>query len=211
MEISIRAWSTEEKRALVEDGAVIYPSTETTIRTQRLGGQPFWYVVKAFQLKGKNRLLDYPSRLTEVAIYPYPDRFLVAKSIKEKVPAQREILFENLLEVQRRLGLENLAQTLPEAAEATEIIFRHFHATGERILGMNYKDRWMRTATPTEEVSDSYMGVHVAHVGEWAVPGLVVDQWRERNVEHTLGAACWLVPVHERFVTISEDMLRKAA
>lgn len=189
-------FSDEERRVLKDDGAVLCLPQGETIQGQKGAKRPFWYVADGYEIDGKNRLLDVPSRPMEVAIYPDPEKFFVPGSFDKSKADQENLLVEDMHRLRRRLGLEGIGGILPEASEATEIAFRYFDATGRkvRLLGKNYGFRWVRTNTPTTESGSSF-----ADVGSWsAVDGIDVDDWGAGSGISSLGAARWVVPVGNR-------------
>lgn len=205
--IEVGLWPIKEQEILRNDGALIYLSTGKTIRSQQLAGKPFYYVAHrshGFAADGIKRLFDTPSRLTQVAIYPNPELFFIPKSFKQYMPDQQRLVLADLEDTKERLGLENLAQTLPEASEGTEIVFKHFYATGEKLLGKKYQYRWMRTSTTTIASESYYPHKMVAHVGDWSECGLVVDHFGALDRISDLGAARWLTPAKTTLIALHE-------
>lgn len=189
-------FSNEEIDVLINDGAVIYLPQGETIRGQREEWRPFWYVTDGYEIDGRNRLLDFPSRSIEIAIYPDPKNFFVPGSFDKSKTEQEAFLAEDLHLLQRRLGLEGIRGILPEASEVTEVAFRHFDATWRkvRLLGKNYGFRNIRTDTPTNLVGSDF-----AIVGYWRdVDGIRVDDRDADDGHRLLGAARWLVPAGNR-------------
>lgn len=179
-------YTDEEKRILKEDGAVIYSLEGETIQVQREGGRKFWYVVDAGE-----RFLTLPSRVMEVAIYPDPERFFVPDSFNKTKAQQEELVRKDGQELRVRLGIGDLEEILPEAPEATEVLFKHLDETGVRLLGENYGYRYIRTNTPINSV-----GSIVAHVGSFgAGGGPDVDDWFAHGGGPDVGAARWVVKV----------------
>lgn len=187
-------WSDEEKEVLIKDGAVLYLPTGETINGQKQNNRPFWYVAGGYVIDGRNRLLDFPSRPIEIAIYPDPERFFVPGSFDKSKAAQEDLLKEDCDQLRKRTGLENLDQILPEASEATERIFNYFDEIRIRLLGKDYGYRWLRTNTPTNQSGSGFAGVG----GFLDADGLVVGDFRRDGGRPALGAARWVVPAGNR-------------
>lgn len=177
-----RVWSDEEKAALLKDGAFIYLPTGETIRSQIAAKKLLGFVVDGgFEIEGRNRLLDFPSRPMEVAIYPDPERFLAS---------------ESLYAVQRRTGVENIIKILPEASEATEVLIRlaettegKFEWPGIRhVRGLSYAIA-IRTSTPTDEVGKCSAAVVLGNFSGFQVHGHPVN-----DNNWLIQTALWLVP-----------------
>lgn len=187
-------WSDEEREVLVKDGTVLYLPTGETINGQRQNNRPFWYVAGGYVIDGRNRLLDFPSRPIEIAIYPDPERFFVPGSFDKSKARQEDLILEDRDQLRKRTGLENLDQILPEASEATERIFDYLDKTGIRLLGQDYGYRWLRTNTPTNK-----FGSRFADVGYFlGVDGLRVGDFSRDRGAPDLGAARWVVPAGNR-------------
>ncbi|MEK7182599.1 MAG: hypothetical protein AAB694_00360, partial [Patescibacteria group bacterium] len=157
------------------------------------GGRRFLHVVSA------KRVLTTPSRIMEVAIYPDPERFFVPGTFSQLKATQEELVKKDGQELQARLGIEGLEEILPEAPEVTEVMFKHFDATGVRLLGEDYRDpnpetrywRYIRTNTPINK-----SGPFIAIVGHFfAVYGPYVPDWNAYRADAFLGAARWVVKV----------------
>lgn len=195
-QVEVRRFSQEERKALLGDGAVIYLLTGETIRDQREDKRPLWYVVGGYSEHGKNRVLDFPSRLIEVAIYPHPEGFFVPGSFGKTTDGQDSLLVQEAEGLRKKLRVGGITMIRPEASEATEVFFKHFDAAGARLLGKDYMDkangywRYIRTNTPTNLVGSS-----LASVGRWhADSGLLVDGWPRDEGRVLLGVARWVVP-----------------
>lgn len=188
-------WSDEEREVLVKDGAVLYLPTGETINAQKQNNRPFWYVSEGYIIDGRNRLLDFPSRLIEIAIYPDPERFFAPGTFGKSKAAQEDLLKEDRDQLRKRTGLENLDQILPEASEGTERIFKYFDETGIRLLGVDYGYRWIRTNTPTNKSGSLF-----ALVGRFrdVVGGLGVFVFSHDRGRPGMGAARWVVPAGNR-------------
>lgn len=182
-------FTDEERKVLLDDGAVIYLPTGETIRAQKAASRPFWYIVN-----GRNRLTEFPSRRIEVAIYPDLERFFVPYTFNKTTDQQIASIEADAQSLRERLRLPNIGEILPEASEATEVLFKHFDATNIRLLGQDYMHNgywsYIRTATPINKE-----GSDVASVGRWdADGGLHVDGWRRDESSVALWAARWVVP-----------------
>lgn len=191
-------FTDEEREALVGDGAVLYLPTGETIQAQRAARRPFWYVADGYKEGGRNRVTEFPSRLIEVAIYPDPERFFVPATASKTTDQQIALVEQDAHALRERLGLPNIGQVLPEASEATEVLFKHFDATGVRILGQDYMRNgywsYIRTSTPTNKE-----GSRAARVGDWrAASGLRVDDRHRDDGDVDIHAARWVVPTGSR-------------
>lgn len=190
-------FTDEERRALVDDGAVLYLPTGETIRGQKNDRRPFWYVADGYKDHGKNRLTEFPSRRIEVAIYPDTEKFFVPDSFSKTTDQQIALVEQDAQTLRERLGLPNIGEILPEAPEVTEVLFKHFDATNVRLLGQDYIHdgcwSYIRTSTPTNKE-----GSDVAGVGAWAADaGLRVAGWARDEGPVFVGAARWVVPAVE--------------
>lgn len=193
-------FTDEERKALLDDGALLYLPTGETIRSQKSAKRPFWYITNGYKADGKNRLTEFPSRRIEVAIYSDPERFFVPDSFSKTTDQQIALVETDAHSLRERLGLPNIGEILPEASEATEVLFKHFDATSIRLLGQDYiriRDgywSYIRTSTPTNKV-----GSNVACVGRWdAGNGLYVGDWIRDKSDVNVGAARWVVPTGTR-------------
>ena len=184
----ILTFTDKERKALTDDGAVIYLPKGETIRGQKSARRTFWYITDGYKEGGKNRLTEFPSRRIEVAIYPDPEKFFVPDTFNKDTDRQTVLIEQDADSLRKRLGLENITEILPEASEATEVIFRYFDKTAVRLLGRDYMrdGHWsyIRTATPTNKE-----GSFVAYVGCWSDGiGLHVYDWfRAMRVMSVLG------------------------
>lgn len=180
-------YTDEEKALLKDDGALVYLLEGQSIGSQRKGGRRFWSNWHEGQ-----PIEDLSSRLYEVAIYP--NDFFVPRTFNKSKAKQEELVIAHGQALQARLGIENLAEILPAAPEATEVMFKHFDLTGVRLLGENYMTRdgywsYIITNTPANESGSS-----VACVGFFfAVLGSYVRHWRARRGDPALAAARWVV------------------
>ncbi|MDO8618888.1 MAG: hypothetical protein Q7R49_02975 [Candidatus Daviesbacteria bacterium] len=191
-------FTDEERKALVDDGAVLYLPTGETIKAQQSAKRPFWYITDGYKESGRNRVTEFPSRPIEVAIYPDPERFFVPDTSSKTTDQQIALVEQDAHALREKLGLPNIGEVLPEASEATEVLFKHFDATGVRILGQDYmKDgywSYIRTNTPTNKEGSS-----VAHVGGWSAGrGLRVGGWYRGPGHVVIHAARWVVPTGTR-------------
>lgn len=191
-------FTDEERAALIGDGALLYLPTGETIKAQKAARRPFWYVNDGYKEGGKNRLTEFPSRAIEVAIYPDPKRFFVPETASKTTDQQIVLVEQDAHALRERLGLPNIGEVLPEASEATEVLFKHFDATNVRILGQDYMKNgywsYIRTNTPTNKE-----GSHVALVGDWyADDGLHVLDWDRDYGDVRIHAARWVVPTGSR-------------
>ena len=133
------AFTDNSKAALLKDGAVIYQLAGQTIEAQtglqRKKGRPSFYSV----VNGGNRLVGRPSRLSEVAIYPDPERFFVPNTGDKDLETQDVLVAEDARNLRIRLRVNWLDVVIPdEAATLTELTFKHFGKTGVWLFGAKY-------------------------------------------------------------------------
>lgn len=189
--IANKGWSNEEVMTLIMDGATTYYPTGETVRSQILAEKKLCYQLGSYKINGRDRLLDWPSRSLEVAIYPDPDRFFVPGSLNQAKCKQKMLIETDVTKLRKRLGMENIDIIFPEASEAIEVFFQHYEAVGMRLLGRDYNFLWMRTATFTNNVHPR----RFARVGAWADAGtLYIRDWFANRGLPDLGVARWIVP-----------------
>lgn len=205
LEIATRVerFTDEERKVLIDDGAYIYLPTGETIRGQQQADKPFWFVNEGYVVDedGKNRLLDFPARRIEIAIYADPkdpERFFVPGSFNKNTDQQDKLRAKDSEDLRKRLGFLGITMIRPEAPEVTEVMFKHFAETGVRLLGEDWiKDgywRYIRTNTPTNK-----SGSDLASVGHWyADDGMNVHDWDRDRGRVDLGGARWVVPNRSR-------------
>lgn len=181
-------WSDQEKSILIRDGAVIYRTVGETLFQQRQIGRRFWWQQTNYVIDGKYRLLDFPSRISEVAIYPDPERFFVSGTFNKSKRAQEAIIAKDACELRNRLGIGNLDEILPEASEVMEILFQHLEATLKetRLSGRDFSNRWIRTDTPIS------VG-RLARIGFFGTTPQIRGWFTDRGLPD-LGAVRWIVP-----------------
>lgn len=181
-----RPFTDKEKKALIEDGAVILSLTGETIEGQQTAGRLFRYVTN-----GGARLLKLPSIITEVAIYPDPKRFFIPDSGNKDLPTQEALAKKDSQELRKRLGLtdDSLDVIIPDQASTlTELFFNYLDETTKRgkavlLFGEEYASAqglsWVYGRTKNS-VNES--GSNVADVGS-AYPddGLYVNYWDADN------------------------------
>ncbi|MBI2085852.1 hypothetical protein HYT74_00765 [Candidatus Daviesbacteria bacterium] len=119
------SWSDQEKATLVNDGAVSIVQREKQFavkdkQVDHCGGKKTDYIID-----GRNRLVDFPSKVLEVAIYPDPEKFFVQGTFNKSKGRQEAIIARDAHQLRNRLGISNLDEILPEAPEVMEILFQH--------------------------------------------------------------------------------------
>lgn len=194
-------FSAEEKRALKEDGAVVYKLDGRTILEQetareRAGRPAFWYVVSA-----PDNLLGSPSRKIEVAIYPDPGKFFVPDSFGKDTDTQERLVKADAEVLRQRTGLQEVTQIITdEAATLTGLVFQHEAATGVWLFGPEYakavgKD-WVygRTKDPTNIGGSGVAGVGCAGSGH----GVSVSDWLRAVGGDGVGSPRLVVPLANR-------------
>ncbi len=193
--VVVETFTDQEREALINDGAVLYLPSGETIRGQREAGRQFGYV-----FNGGERLLDFPARRIEVAIYPDPERFFVPGSFDKTTDKQDDLMAEDAESLRKRLGLEGIGMIRPEASEVTEVMFKHFDETQVRLLGKDYMKQaggyypYIRTNTPANK-----SGSNLASVGCFgADSGPDVDDWNRGPHYVFLATARWVVPQRSR-------------
>lgn len=165
-----RPLTDQEQERLIKDGAFILDLiTGNTIEDQEGAGRLFRYIYR----EGGDRLLKLPSIITQVAIYPDPEKFFIPNSGSKNLPTQEELAKKDGQELRERLGLkdDSLDVIIPDQASTlTEVTFRYLDETTKKdkavwLFGPNYGYLYGRTKNP---VNDS--GSLVANVGN-ARPG----------------------------------------
>jgi len=139
-----------EKRALSKDGAIILKPLDQTIPSQREAQRQkekpsFYFVANA-----EDGLLNVPSSLAEVAIYPDPDRFFIPGTGGKDLATQERMVSRDGETLRERLGLSGVDVRIPnEASTLTGITFDYLDQTGEWLFGPDYGYRYGRTKNPT--------------------------------------------------------------
>jgi len=159
----------DEKKKLIEDGAVIYELAGDTIGRQQESGRKFWYVTN-----GGQQLLQLPSLRTEVAIYPDPERFFVPKSGGKDLETIKALLREDAKNLRMRLKLDRIDEIVPnEASTLTELFFKHADKTGVLLFGSEFGFLYGITNNPIND-----QATRVANVGSADVEhGLCIRGW----------------------------------
>ncbi len=148
--VGVERFSDEARSVLESKGFVVYTLTAESINSFRKQGRKFW----------SSWHNDYPefealiSRVAEVAINPDPDRIFLKGSFAKDLSGQINMIAKLSQELQigsnRIPGVEAI---MGEAADYTELFFKHLDSTGDYLLGEKYVqgDIWLfaRTNTPT--------------------------------------------------------------
>lgn len=145
---------------------------------------------------GKNRLLDFPARRIEVALWADPkdpEKFFVPGSFDKDTNQQDRLRLKDAESLGKRLGIP-VNMIRPEASEVLDVMFQHFDKTGVRLLGEDWVEdgywRYIRTITPTTKSGSRSAGVGV--FGSDSGPD--VDGWDRGEGGVHLGGARWVVP-----------------
>jgi len=170
-----KCFTEEERKILKDDGAKIYPIEGETIQAQMDAGRPFHYVAD------RVLLLNTPSLVSEMAIYPNPNRFFVSSTLGKKLSKQEKLVKKDASQLRKRLGLKGIDEIIPqEAATVTELLFKHRRGSKSKVwlLGESYRHLRVITKNPTDE-----SGLRVALVSfRFSMgPGLIVETW-DRNL-----------------------------
>ncbi len=192
----VERFTDQERKGYEDDGAFIYLPKGETIRGQK-AVRPLWLGTEGYvEEDGKNRLLDFPPRRIEVAIWADPkdpEKLFVPGSFDKNTDQQDKLRLKDAENLAKRLGFPvNLIR--PEAPEVTEVMQQHFNETGVCLLGEDWiKDgywRYIRTGTPTNKSGSSFASVGYFSAGG----GPDVDDWSRDKSRVYLGDARWAVP-----------------
>lgn len=129
------SFTDDEKEALLKDGAFVYLPEGKTISDQARGKELFWGplgriancshkisddVLENLRRQNTNksfrRVLAFPSRKLEVAIYPDPERFFVPQSFHKLTMKQDELMEQDAESLRQELGLKGITMWRPEVA-----------------------------------------------------------------------------------------------
>lgn len=203
-EVDTVAFTDQEKEALKhirKTEPVFYLPTGETIRSQQGNRRMNVYPAGYEEEDGTNRLLDYPSRKIEVAIWAdpkKPEEFFIPGSFNKTTDQQDKLRAKEAEKLSKKPGLSGITIIRPEASEVTEVMFQHFDKTGVRLLGQDWvKDgywRYIRTNTPTTKFGSSL--AHVGSFGAGGGPG--VGDWGRDKGRVRIGVAFWVVPNRSR-------------
>lgn len=206
------SFTDKERKALKDDGAVTYLLSGETIADQKSAGRPFGiFADPGYIVRKRNRLTEFPSRRIEVAVYPHPEKIIIKGSSNKTLQEQRGILKEDEDSLKKQLGLP-IEEILAEAPEISQVLFKHFDATGDRLLGPDsfLPNRFpnenglydltlpdlVATCTPLSKKPSS-----TAVVGRWYRDNKVgiynnLNIYRRENNEttSTVGVIRWVVP-----------------
>lgn len=188
-------WSDEEKQKLQRNNIFVCALSGETIRDQILVRNPLYSAAAGFEVEGRNRLLDHPSRIMEIAVYQDPRKFFVPRSFGHFNEWQ-ELVSGDQKKLRKKLDVNNLNEIIPEAPEITQLVFRLYEASRGRIIlfGKDYDYRLVGTNTPTDE-----SGSHIAVVGDWfGIMGLRIYNYdpADKLGRLNIGLARCLVPAN---------------
>lgn len=179
-----------ERKRLKDDGAYPHLLVGETIGLQREGGRRFWSTWH----KGQP-IEALASRVMEVAIYPEPERFFVPGTFNKPAAEREALVKQDGEDLRNRLKLPGIDEVVPQAPEATEVLFKHLDKTGIYLLGEDYRDTetsyylYMGTKTPTNKEGSNF-----ALVGRFVVgDGPRVDYFPVGGSYPGLGGARWVV------------------
>ena len=169
-----RPFTDQETKALIKDGAFILDlTTGNTIEDQEGAGRLFRYIYRG----GGDRLLKLPSIITQVAIYPDPQKFFIPNSVNKNLSAQEKLAEIDGRDLRKRLGLkdEGVDVIIPEQASTlTEVTFKYLDETTKKgkgvwLFGEEYASfeglNWVygRTKNPVNESGSVVAFVGGAH------------------------------------------------
>ncbi|OGH07683.1 MAG: hypothetical protein A2W22_00415 [Candidatus Levybacteria bacterium RBG_16_35_11] len=140
-----RPFTETEKEALRKDGAVILSTLGQTLSSQaeaqRQAGKPSFSYMNCED----GYLMDIPSRLAQVAVYPDPDEFFAPKTNDKDLATQEILIAKDAEKIRARTGLQEIDEIIPDAATLTGIIFEYEKETGVWLLGRGFENRFGRT------------------------------------------------------------------
>lgn len=188
----IQGFTGEQIKALFNDGAVIYEPAGETITAQKesqkaIGKPSFWYVVNVGE-----KLVNRPSKLSAVAIYPDPERFFIENSSMKNVTQQERLAEEDGKKLRNRLGVEGITVIVPEEASTlTGLTFKHHAQTEVWLFSQIYAQaHGLNTIHGRTKNPINKSGSRVAHVGNTSLDsGLLVSGWA-RDLGH---GGVWIV------------------
>lgn len=199
-----REFGQQETEVLLQDGALIYPSTGLSMFAQYKQGFPIdetWY-----QYVGIAKIAAVRSQVTQIALYPDPDKFYIPNSENKTLTEQELLAEQESALLRQRLGVDGLIIPIPaNSATLTEIISRHQMATGEILLGKKYGFKTIRTSQllPEEKVTVINGGVmslgpnpYAATVRAYAMgkPDICVSSYMHESSASNILAARWIFP-----------------
>lgn len=165
---------------LRQDGYAVYDLTGKTPAALKTEGMPFWYVNPGLEHT------SVPPSL--VAFRPKPSEFFLKGSHNFSYEQQLELLEKEKTRVERKYPAAGFVVRTGKASEWTELAWKHFKATGEKvkIFGKDYGYNW----TWTDTYESEKLGAYRAFVGRWRETyGLRVVFGRPDGVSPDLGLA----------------------
>lgn len=179
--VEIKRFSKEQRKALKEQGFVIYGLTGRSIKSLRDSGCKLWSdwhkSFRDFEALGSMR--------SEVAINP--NELFLPKSNNKTLAQQEEMVEKFSQELGKKV--EDVEAIIGQAPDYIELAFKHLRATKKYLFGAEYNYHFARTKTPTSS-SD------VARVGHFgANGGLFVHFWRADDGVEDMHAVPLVVPV----------------
>jgi hypothetical protein len=176
---------------LESDGAVILTTFGQTLTSQR-EIQEREHRPSFQQMVNAPELLNRPSELMQVAIYPDPDRFYIPGSENADLETQEALAREDGEQQRKRLGLDCIDVIVPKrAATLSGIFFATRKLSGELMFGRKYGCHYGRT-------SDSIgNGSKTAIVGDVdPASGIVISSWPHNQGSDDIRAVRLIVPTH---------------
>lgn len=188
-------FTDEERQVLLEDGALVYQLRGETIKIQRENQErkkkpSFWYITNESE-----KLTGRRSKLSEVAIYPDPERFFIEGTGGNNLIEKEEIVKEDAQKERKRLGLSGITVVIPgEAATLTEVTFKHLDQTGKWLFGEEYAQFhrlqfiYGATKSPTDLIGSEVAAVGYANpiyglsIRGWYIDRSIASVWAVRLI-----------------------------
>lgn len=195
-------FTDEERRALVNDGALIYETTgkfmfdQSKLRTDR--GLPG---IHSHGLRdGAISLRD--ATKSEFAIYPDSTRFFVPNSFNQTLKRQEELVAKDAVGLRLQLQLPKVTEIIPDAVSTlTDIVFQHFDATGEWLFGEQYARSQGHEWSYIDGITHDFTNLshtEVAIVGSAGPWGLCQDTQPINEGSFNIGAVRLVVPINTK-------------
>jgi hypothetical protein len=197
--VEMKRFDRNERETLLKDGAYIYGLAGETmslqIEIQKQKGWPsFTYIEKP-----NEEFLLKPSLISEVAIYPDPNKFFIPNSGMAMLYEQEELTKDDTKDLRQRLQLPGISVIIPkEVSTLTEITFKHLDGTGNWLFGCEYalahnlKSIYGRTKDSVDEHDPNTAAV--GGIGVTPSKGLGVVAWPRNLPMINLWAVRLIVP-----------------
>ncbi len=159
-EVTRQPLSPETQRLvekLKKDGYAVYDTEGKTPRALQTEGMPFWYINPA--------LMDVSAPSSLLAFKPNPSEFFLKGTQNIPYEQQLKLLEKEKERIDKKYRDSGLVARVGKPSEWTELGWKHFKATDEkvRIFGEDYGYNW----TWTDTYESDKPGAGRANVGYW--------------------------------------------